>query len=159
MFDRFSEGGRKLMSLSRQAAQEFGHDYIGTEHVLLGMVAAEGTVATKVLGKFGIDAGRVRAEVTKRVRRGDHKEMRQLPFTPGGRRVLEGALEEAQAFGHQHIGTGHVLLGLLRAKDATAEILGDLGLTLEKARPAVLEAIKGGTTPDDGPPGSSRLNR
>jgi ATP-dependent Clp protease ATP-binding subunit ClpA len=153
MFDRFSEDARKLMSASRQAAQEFGHDYIGTEHMLLGVVASDGTVASAALRKLGVDPALVRAEVTKTVRRGTHEVMGQIPFTPRAKRVLELSLQEAQEAGHRHIGTGHLLLGLLREGEGiAAQVLGRLGVTLDKARPVVMEVMRTATGSRDGPP-------
>jgi ATP-dependent Clp protease ATP-binding subunit ClpC len=171
MFDRFSEDARKAMSASRQAAQEFKHDYIGTEHMLLGVVASDGTVAATALRELGVDPDRVRAEVEKIVRPGPHTiQMGQLPFTPRGKRVLELALQEAQEAGHHHIGTGHLLLGLLCEAEGyapqllgrlglrrngpgiAAQVLGRLGLTLDKARPVVMDVMGRATAARDGPP-------
>lgn len=164
MFDRFSEDARNSMSAARQAAFEFRHDYIGTEHVLLGVLATDGSVAAIALRKLGVDAARVRDEVTKIVKPGASDTTGQLPFTPRGKRVLEFSLEEAQEAGHRHIGTGHLLLGLLREGDdvkakffgrqvgIAAQVLGKLGLTLDKARPVVMDVMRAPTDARDGPP-------
>ena len=154
MFDRFSEDARKSLSAARQAAQAFRHDYIGTEHMLLGVIASDGTVAAVALRKLGVDAARVRDEVNEIVKVGNHAEtMGQLPFTPRGKRVLGLTLEEAREIGHKHIGTGHLLLGLLREGEGiAAQVLTRLGVTLDKARPAVMEVMRSATEQRDGPP-------
>jgi ATP-dependent Clp protease ATP-binding subunit ClpC len=153
MFDRFSEDARKVLSASRKAAQDFRHDYIGTEHMLLGLVACEGTVAATALQRLGVDAHHVRGELTDIVRCGAHQVLGQLPFTPRAKRVLELALGEAQEDGHDHIGTGHLLLGVLReGHGIAAQVLGKLGLTLDKARPVVMDVMRAFRDARDGPP-------
>jgi ATP-dependent Clp protease ATP-binding subunit ClpC len=152
MFDRFSEHSRNLMRASRDAAQEFKHDYIGTEHILLGIVAQDGTVATTALRTLGVDPARVRGDVAAIVRPGTHDETGQIPFTPRGKRALEFSLEEAQEAGHLHIGTGHLLLGLIReGQGIAAQVLGRLELTLDRVRPVVLETARAATDPRDDP--------
>jgi ATP-dependent Clp protease ATP-binding subunit ClpC len=156
MFDRFSDDARELMSRSRQAALGFQHDYIGTEHMLLGVVGAEGTVARVALERLGVEAAQLRAAVEKRVRRGSTEHLAQLPFTPRGKLALEGALRAAQAAGHHYIGTGHLLLGLLDAhKGTAAAILAELGVAMETARPIVLEVMVTVSRPGEGPPGTA----
>ncbi len=151
MFDRFSEDAWNLMVASRRAALEFRHNYIGTEHVLLGVVSDDGTVAATALRKLGVDPARVRADVIEIIRPGAHEDLGQLPFTPRGKRVLELSLEEAQEAGHGHIGTGHLLLGLLREGEGiAAQVLGRIGLTLERARPVVLDVMRTATDSRDG---------
>lgn len=152
MFDRFSEDARRSMSAARQAALEFGHDYIGTEHMLLGVLAPEDSVAATALRRMGIELARVRAEVAVIVRRGRSTATGQLPFTPRGKRALELALEEAQRAGHAHLATGHLLLGLVREGDGiAAQALGRLGVTLDTARTVVADVIRSETSARDGP--------
>ena len=152
MFDRFSADARKLMSLARQEAFGFQHDHIGTEHILLGAIASEGTVARVALERLGVDVPRLRAAVEERVRPGSHNGMGQLPFTRRSKRALEGSLAAAQAAGHEHIGTGHVLLGLLFARRCTAAVvLTELGVTSEAARPIVLDVMETVALVTDGP--------
>jgi len=154
MFDRFSEDARKVMSNARRAALDFGHDFIGTEHLLLGVLAIESSVATAVLTSLGADAGRVRAAVELRMTRGTQTAtLSQLPFTPAVKRVLEESLEEALGAGHDHIGTGHLLLGLLHHRDGlAAKALGDAGVNYESARPKALDVLRTRSDPRDGPP-------
>ena len=141
MFDRFTATARKVMVRARQEALRFQHDYIGTEHMLLGAVASEGSVALVALTRLGIDIPRLRAAVEERIHPGSHDGMVQLPFSRAAVRALEGSLEAAQALGHEHVGTGHVLLGLLLARKGTAAaVLTELGVTSDALRPIVLDA-------------------
>ncbi|HEY7515471.1 MAG TPA: Clp protease N-terminal domain-containing protein, partial [Vicinamibacteria bacterium] len=115
MFDRFTDRARKVVGWSRQEAQRFQHDYIGTEHILLGLIREGGGVAADVLRNLSVDPLRVREEVEKRMKAGTASvTMGQLPFTPRAKRVLELSLEEARDLGHNYIGTEHLLLGLIR---------------------------------------------
>jgi len=106
MFDRFTDRARKVMGLARQEAQRFNHDYIGTEHVLLGLVQEGSGVAASVLKNLDIDLKKIRLEVEKLVSNGTTMvTMGQLPFTPRAKKVLELSLEEASNLGHTYIGT------------------------------------------------------
>ncbi|MCK6460456.1 MAG: hypothetical protein L6Q95_11245, partial [Planctomycetes bacterium] len=147
MFDRFTDRARKVLGLSRQEAQRFNHDYIGVEHVLLGLVAEGGGTAAGVLKSLDIDPKRIRREVERHMSHGTTMvTMGQLPFTPRARRMLELALEEASGLGHDYIGTEHLLLGLIREGDGiAAQALHRLGLSLEEARHGVQELL-GATT-------------
>ena len=133
MFDRFTERARRTMSLARQEALRFNHDYIGTEHLLLGLLAEGSGVAAQALTNLRIDLSEVRAEVEKIVRPGTRPvSLAQLPFTPRAKKVLELSLEEAQSLQHSYIGTEHLLLGLLREKDSiAARVLVRLGTKLD----------------------------
>src|SRR5262249_10029762 len=131
MFDRFSDRARKVMGLSRQEAQRFNHEYIGTEHILLGLVKEGHGVAAKVLADLSVDSKSVRAAIVGIVKTGPGKmvTMGQLPFTPRAKKVLELSLEEASNFGHDYIGTEHLLLGLIREKESPgAHVLTKLGV-------------------------------
>ncbi len=143
MFDRFTERARKVMGLARQEAQRFGHDYIGTEHVLLGLVQEGSGVAASVLKNLDVDMKKIRIEVEKLVKSGTNTvTMGQLPFTPRAKKVLELALEEAQSLGHNYIGTEHLLLGLIRESEGiAAQVLLNLGVKLEEVREEVLELL------------------
>lgn len=138
VFDRYADRSRMVLGLARQEAQRFSHDYIGTEHVLLGLIA-EGGGAADVLGKLGIDPKRARAETERRLTPGKTMVMTgQLPFTPAMKRVLELTLEEATALGHDSIRTEHLLLGLLReGRGTAAQALAALGVTLDAVRKAL----------------------
>jgi len=142
MFDRFTEDARKSMAQSRQEAMRLGHDFIGTEHILLGVLVDEqGDVATTLRG-LGVDVASLREDVERRAPRGKSTERGQLPFTPKAKSVLERALEEAQGFGHDFIGAAHLLLGLVRVEDGIAgEALRERGVTIAKARASVRPSL------------------
>jgi ATP-dependent Clp protease ATP-binding subunit ClpC len=150
MFDRFTDRARKTMGLARLEAQRLTHDYIGTEHMLLGLILEGSGVAADVLKNLDIDTKRVRAEVLKLVTPGDSMvTMGQLPFTPRGKRVLELALEEASTIGHNYIGTEHLLLGLIREEHGVAaRVLRSVGLSAESVREEILELLGVEGTPE-----------
>ncbi|MCC6740807.1 MAG: ATP-dependent Clp protease ATP-binding subunit [Planctomycetia bacterium] len=143
MFDKFTDRARKVMSLARQEAQRFNHEYIGTEHILLGLVQEGSGIAAKVLRNLDIDLKKIRQEVEKLIPHGPPTvTMGQLPFTPRAKRVLELAQEEATALGHDYIGTEHLVLGLLKENEGVAaQVLINLGLKLEDVREEVLEVL------------------
>jgi ATP-dependent Clp protease ATP-binding subunit ClpA len=138
VFDRFADRSRTVLGLARQEAQRFNHDYIGTEHVLLGLIA-EGGGAADVLGKLGIDPKRVRADTERRLTPGKTMVTKgQLPFTPALKHVLELTLEEATALGHDAIRLEHLLLGLIReGRGTAAQVLASLGATVDAVRKAL----------------------
>ena len=133
MFDRFTERARKVMSLARQEAQRFNHDYIGTEHILLGLVQEGSGVAAQVLKNLEVEPRKIRVEVEKIVKNGTNMvTMGQLPFTPDAKRALELALEEA---GAHAMGSEHLLLGLVREEHGLAgTVLRGMGVTAEAVR-------------------------
>jgi ATP-dependent Clp protease ATP-binding subunit ClpA len=142
VFDRFKDRARKALGLSRQAALRFRHDYIGSEHFLIGLVEEGFGVGGMALRALGADADRVHREVVKLVSMGTTVTVGQLPFTPGAKRVLEMSLEEAFALGHTYIGTEHLLLGLLRDDDGiAARVLRNLNVKREDVRAKVLELL------------------
>ncbi|MCZ6574014.1 MAG: NDP-hexose 4-ketoreductase, partial [Planctomycetota bacterium] len=143
MFDRFTDRARKVMGLARQEAQRFNHDYIGTEHILLGLIQEGSGVAADVLKNLDVDLKRIRQEVEKLVSHGTTMvTMGQLPFTPRAKKVLELALEEASNLGHNYIGTEHLLLGLIREQEGiAAQVLQNIKVRLEDVREEVLELL------------------
>ena len=145
MFDRFTERARKVMSFARREAQRFHHEYIGTEHILLGLVQEGQGVAANVLKSMNADLERIRREVEKIVKPGPAVESSvQIPFTPKAKKVVELALEEASNLNHNYIGTEHLLLALLREKEGiAAHVLRSLGVRLEDAREEVIEFLGG----------------
>src|SRR5437016_4863360 len=131
------------MTLANQEAQRFNNEYIGTEHILLGLVKEGSGVAANVLKNLDIDLRKVRLEVEKLVKSGpDMVTMGKLPQTPRAKKVIEYAIEEARNLGHNYVGTEHLLLGLLREKDGVAaQVLMNLGLKLEEVREEVLNLL------------------
>ena len=157
MFDRFTERARKVMSLARQAAQHYRHDYIGTEHILLGLIEVGSGVAAQVLEKHGVDRRAVRSAAERIIKSGTCMvTMGQLPFTPRAKRVLELSLEEAQNLRHNYIGTEHLLLGLIREDEGiAAQVLKQLGLELEKVRSEVRSLLGDAEAADSPQPQAS----
>jgi len=145
MFDKFTERARKVMSLARREAQRLHHEYIGTEHILLGLVLEGQGVAANVLKSMQIDLDRLRREVEKIVKPGPAAEPSvQIPFTPRAKKVVELALEEATTLNHNYIGTEHLLLALLREQEGiAAHVLRSLGVKLEDVREEVIEFLGG----------------
>ncbi|MBI3270976.1 MAG: AAA family ATPase [Planctomycetes bacterium] len=143
MFDKFTDRSRKVMSIAREEAQRFNHEYIGTEHMLLGLIEEGCGIAAKVLKNLDVDLKRIRQEVEHLIPHGPPTvTMGQLPFTPRAKHALELAQEEADNLGHDYIGTEHLLLGLLRENESVAaQVLMNLGLQLEKVREEVLEVL------------------
>src|SRR5438477_4474132 len=143
MFERFTDRARKVMALANQEAQRFNHEYIGTEHILLGLVKEGSGVGATVLKNLDIDLRKVRLEVEKLVKSGpDMVTMGKLPQTPRAKKVIEYAIEEARNLGHNYVGTEHLLLGLLREQEGVAaQVLMNLGLKLEDVREEVLNLL------------------
>ncbi len=150
MFDRFTDRAKKVMNLARQEAQRFNHEYLGTEHILLGLVQEGSGVAANVLRQMTIDLNKIRSEVEKLVKTGPSMvTMGQLPFTPRAKKVLELSMEEASNLGHNYIGTEHLLLGLIKENEGiAAKVLTNLGVKLEDVREEVLEFL-GAETNDE----------
>ena len=151
MFERLTDRARKVMALANQEAQRFNHEYIGTEHILLGLVKEGSGVGANVLKNLDIDLRKVRLEVEKLVKSGpDMVTMGKLPQTPRAKKVIEYAIEEARSLNHNYVGTEHLLLGLLREHDGVAaQVLMNLGLKLEEVREEVLNLLGAGVDPDD----------
>ncbi len=143
MFERFTDRARKVMALANQEAQRFNHEYIGTEHVLLGLVKEGSGVGANVLKNLEVDLRKVRLEVEKLVKSGPETvAMGKLPQTPRAKKVIEYAIEEARNLNHNYVGTEHLLLGLLREQDGVAaQVLMNLNLRLEDVREEVLNLL------------------
>ena len=143
MFDRFTDRAKKVMSFARQEAMKFNHEYIGTEHILLGLVQEGSGVAANVLKNMTVDLEKIRHEVEKIVKTGPSMvTMGQLPFTPRAKKVLELSMEEASQLSHNYIGTEHLLLGLIRENEGiAAQVLMNLGVKLDEVRDEVLEFL------------------
>ena len=151
MFERFTDRARKVMALANQEAQRFNHEYIGTEHILLGLVKEGSGVGANVLKNLDVDLRKVRLEVEKLVKSGpDMVTMGKLPQTPRAKKVIEYAIEEARNLNHNYVGTEHLLLGLLREHDGVAaQVLMNLGLKLEEVREEVLNLLGAGTESEE----------
>src|SRR5712664_936988 len=143
MYERFTDRARKVMQLANQEAQRFNHEYIGTEHILLGLVKEGSGVAANVLKNLDIDLRKIRLEVEKIVQAGpDMVTMGKLPQTSRAKKVIEYSIEEARNHNHNYVGTEHLLLGLLREQEGVAaQVLMNLGLKLEDVREEVLNLL------------------
>jgi ATP-dependent Clp protease ATP-binding subunit ClpC len=146
MFERFTDRARKVMALANQEAQRFNHEYIGTEHILLGLVKEGSGVGATVLKNLEVDIKKLRLEVEKLVKSGpDMVTMGKLPHTPRAKKVIEYAIEEARSLNHNYVGTEHLLLGLLRETEGiAAQVMMNLGLRLEDVRQEVLNLLGAG---------------
>ena len=152
MYERFTDRARKVMQLANQEAQRFNHEYIGTEHILLGLVKEGSGVAANVLKNLDVDLRKIRIEVEKIVQSGpDMVTMGKLPQTPRAKKVIEYAMEEARNLNHNYVGTEHLLLGLLREQEGVAaQVLMNLGLKLEDVREEVLNLLGHGLEASEG---------
>jgi ATP-dependent Clp protease ATP-binding subunit ClpC len=152
MYERFTDRARKVMQLANQEAQRFNHEYIGTEHILLGLIKEGSGVAANVLKNLEVDLRKIRLEVEKLVQSGpDMVTMGKLPQTPRAKKVIEYSMEEARNLGHNYVGTEHILLGLLREQEGVAaQVLMNLGLKLEEVREEVLSLLGHGMEGGEG---------
>jgi ATP-dependent Clp protease ATP-binding subunit ClpA len=143
MYNRFTDRARKVMQFANQEAQRLKHEYIGTEHILLGLAREGSGVATHVLKNLDIDLEKIRREVKKIVLAGpDVVTWGKLPQTPRAKKVIEYAIEEARQLGHNYVGTEHLLLGLIREQEGVAaQVLTNLGLSLDMVRDEVLRLL------------------
>jgi ATP-dependent Clp protease ATP-binding subunit ClpC len=145
MFERFTDRARRVVVLAQDEARELGHNYIGTEHILLGLVRESDGVGARALKSLGISLDAVRREVTQIVGQGDKSELpSHTPFTPRAKKVLELSLREALQLGHNYIGTEHILLGLIReGEGVAAQVLVKLGADLNRVRQQVVQVLHG----------------
>jgi ATP-dependent Clp protease ATP-binding subunit ClpC len=147
VFERFTERARQVVVLAQAEARALNHNYIGTEHLLLGLLRKEEGVGAKVLESLGVTLEEVRAQVARIVGHGEEVASGTIPFTPRAKRVLELSLQEALRLGHNHIGTEHLLLGLARENQGVASrILLDFGVDDEKIRDEVVRILSGRST-------------
>ena len=146
MFNRFTERARKVLVLAKEEARRFNHDYIGTEHILLGLIREGEGVACAVLQNLSIDLERLRIEIEKLISPGSSASvLGDIPFTPRAKKALELAAEEAHNLGHNYIGTEHILLGLIREGEGLAsQVLFSLGVDLRKIREEISALLGGG---------------
>jgi ATP-dependent Clp protease ATP-binding subunit ClpA len=151
MYERFTDRARKAMQLANQEAQRLNHEYIGTEHILLGLVKEGAGVAANVLKNLDVDLRKIRLETEKIVQSGpDAVTMGKLPQTPWAKKVIEYSIEEARIFDHNYVGTEHLLIGLLREEEGVAaQVLMNLGIKLEYVREETLNLLGQGGSSDD----------
>jgi len=134
-FEKFSERARRVLSLAQEEAQRFNHNYIGTEHILLGLVRENEGTASKVLGGLGIELNKIRSAVEFIIGKGDTAASGEIGLTPRAKKVIELAVDEARRLNHHYIGTEHLLIGLMREGEGVAAgVLESLGVTLDKVR-------------------------
>ena len=145
MFERFTDRARRVVVLAQEEARLLNHNYIGTEHILLGLIHEGEGVAAKALESLGISLEAVRAQVEEIIGQGQSAPTGHIPFTPRAKKVLELSLREAKQLGHDYIGTEHILLGLIReGEGVAAQVLVKLGADLSRVRQQVIQVLAGG---------------
>ena len=156
MFERFTDRARRVVVLAQEEARMLNHNYIGTEHILLGLIHEGEGVAAKALESLGIALEGVRQQVEEIIGQGQQAPSGHIPFTPRAKKVLELSLREALQLGHNYIGTEHILLGLIReGEGVAAQVLVKLGADLNRVRQQVLQLLSGyqGKEPAEGSTG------
>ena len=159
MFERFTDRARRVVVLAQEEARMLNHNYIGTEHILLGLIHEGEGVAAKALESLGIALEGVRQQVEEIIGQGQQAPSGHIPFTPRAKKVLELSLREALQLGHNYIGTEHILLGLIReGEGVAAQVLVKLGADLNRVRQQVLQLLSGsqGKEPAEGSSGRPR---
>src|SRR2546429_1011970 len=152
-FDKFTERARRVLTLAQEEALRFNHNYIGTEHLLLGLVREGEGVAAKVLANLGVELNKVRSAVEFIIGRGDRAVMGEIGLTPRAKKVIELAVDEARRLGHHYIGTEHLLLGLVREGEGVAAgVLENLGVRLEKVRTQTVNVLSQSNALSQGQP-------
>lgn len=147
-FDRFTERARTAITLAQEEAQRFNHNYIGTEHILLGLVREGEGLAARVLWEMGVELTKIRSSVEFIIGRGEHQVMGEIGLTPRAKKVIELAVDEARRLGHQYVGTEHLLLGLIREGEGIgAGVLESLGISLERVRRVVIKVLGASDSP------------
>src|ERR1700755_2533491 len=143
MFQRFTDRARRVVVVAQEEARILNHNYIGTEHILLGLIHEGSGVAAKALESLGISLEAVREQVKEIIGRGQSAPSGHIPFTPRAKKVLELSLREADGLGHNYIGTEHILLGLVREGEGVVmQVLERRGVTAERIRPMVNLALQ-----------------
>ncbi len=141
-FESLTKRARRVLELSQEEARHFQHHYIGTEHLLLGLLREGEGVAAQVLKRLGVDLEQARNQVIFIIGQGDHPTTSELPMTPRAKKVLEFAFDEALRLGHRFLGTEHLLLGMLReGEGVAAQVLKKLGVDLEEARAQTIQIL------------------
>jgi ATP-dependent Clp protease ATP-binding subunit ClpC len=144
MFERFTDRARRVVVLAQEEARLLDHNYIGTEHLLLGLIQEQEGVAASALVAMGVELQTVRTQVEEMIGRGHDPPGGHIPFTPRAKKVLELSLREALQLGHDYIGTEHILLGLIReGEGVAAQVLEKLGVNLVRVRVTVMQLLSG----------------
>lgn len=154
LFDRLTERAKKVLQIAKQEAKRMNHDYVGSEHLLLGLLIENTGVGARILKELGISLKQCRIEIEKLVPEGAQSltNIVNLPFSPRAKRILEIAQEEANSLGHDYIGTEHILLALLREQDGVAaQVLSNMGINLEKVREEIIEMLGSSEVPPSPP--------
>jgi ATP-dependent Clp protease ATP-binding subunit ClpC len=147
VFERFTDRARRVVVLAQEEARMLNHNYIGTEHILLGLVRERDGVAAKALAALTISLEAVRQQVEEIIGQGQAARTGHIPFTPRAKKVLELSLREALQLGHNYIGTEHILLGLIReGEGVAAQVLQKLGADLDRVRQTVIQLLSGYTS-------------
>jgi ATP-dependent Clp protease ATP-binding subunit ClpC len=142
MFEKFTDRARRVVVRAQEEARALNHSYMGTEHILLGLVGEGEGLAAKALESLGVSMETVRQRVEEIIGRGEHTPPGRIPFTPRAKRVLELSLSEATQLGHHYVGTEHLLLGLLREGDGVAaQVLTGLGADVDRVRERVVQLL------------------
>ena len=159
-FDKFTERARKVLTLAQDEAQRFNHNYIGTEHLLLGLVREGEGVAARVLENMDVELPKVRTAVEFIIGRGDRPVVGEVGLTPRAKRVIELAVDEARRLGHHYIGTEHLLLGLVREGEGIAAgVLESLGVNLDKVRHEVIRVLSQSSASGPATPETKRSSK
>ena len=160
MFERFTDRARRVVVLAQEEARLLNHNYIGTEHILLGLIHEGEGVAAKALESLGISLEAVRSQVEEIIGQGGSSPSGHIPFTPRAKKVLELSLREALQLGHNYIGTEHILLGLIReGEGVAAQVLVKLGADLSRVRQQVIQLLSGYQGPQGGKEQRRRRHR
>ena len=145
MWQRFTERARKVVFYAQEEAGRLGENYVSTEHLLLGLVRENDSVAARILDRIGVSLGRIRSEIERQVARGDGRLGQDMQLTPRAKRVIDLAYDEARQLNNNYIGTEHLLLGLIREGEGLAgRVLSKLGVDLERTRREVMHLQEGG---------------
>ena len=159
-FDKFTERARRVLTLAQEEAQRFNHNYIGTEHLLLGLVREGDGIAAKVLANLGVETGKVRSAVEFIIGRGDRAVLGEIGLTPRAKKVIELSVDEARRLNHHYIGTEHLLLGLVREGEGIAAgVLESLGVNLERVRAETTRVLSQTTPQATAAPGARQSTR
>jgi ATP-dependent Clp protease ATP-binding subunit ClpC len=144
VFERFSDRARRVVVLAQEEARMLQHDYIGTEHILLGLIHEGEGVAARALEAMDVSLEAARVRIEQIIGHGERPPVGHIPFTPRAKKVMELSLREALQLGHNYIGTEHLLLGLIREDEGVAaEVLKELGADLERVRQTVIQLLAG----------------